>query len=168
MGEELQRWVRPVPVDWLSLRAFCLPGKQAVEVVRIGGVMQVSPKDSLLQGQVKGLDDHPFDPCLAQDFIEIDIEAVFSLVEDHPTTRYLIVFHVPKSYMGAAIRRPNPCLEPMFGDEGRVSHATPRWRGRAPGLQERVAAPRHGAGTAPSASCRGCQRPEFFIHDHPI
>jgi hypothetical protein len=38
--------------------------------------------------------------------VEIDIEAVFSLVEEHPPPRYLVIFYVPEMYMAPLHRCP--------------------------------------------------------------
>jgi hypothetical protein len=83
-----------------------LLGKQAVEVVRIGSVVQIGPKDGVLPGHVKPFDDHRFDRRGASYCIEIAIEAVFHFVEGHPSPRHVAVFHLPQMHMGALHRCP--------------------------------------------------------------
>jgi hypothetical protein len=56
--------------------------------------MQVGLEDRHGEGQMKVGHDHTFDRGLAQHFIEIDIEAVLSLVEEHAAARNLIILEV--------------------------------------------------------------------------
>jgi hypothetical protein len=56
--------------------------------------MQVGLEDRHGGGQAKVAHDHVFDRGLAQNFIEINIEAVLSLVEEHAAARNLIILEV--------------------------------------------------------------------------
>jgi hypothetical protein len=79
---------------------------QAVEFVCTSGVVQISPKAGALPGQVEVFENPPFDLVGAQDHIQINIEAVLGLVEEHPPPRHLVVLHLPQMDMGALHRLP--------------------------------------------------------------
>ena len=61
---------------WGRCCARRLLGKQAIEFVRISGVVPISPKAGVLAGQVEVFENHPFDGVGAQDLIQIHLGAV--------------------------------------------------------------------------------------------